>query len=88
MDGLTEGLLEVSVNSATGGETVMVLRDAGNGIWLQAEDFTRFRLRKPSSKPVEEDGHEYYAVSEIPGAKITIDESRQHVSVQLPPAAF
>ena len=88
VDGLTEGLLEVSVNSATGGETVMVLRDAGNGIWLQAEDFTRFHLRKPSSKPVEEDGHQYYAVSEMPGAKITIDESTQHARVQLPPAAF
>ena len=41
---LTEVVLEVSVNSAIGGATLVVLRDTEGHPWFEDSDFTRLRL--------------------------------------------
>ena len=85
---LTEAVLEVSVNSTTGGETLVLLRDAQGHLWLEASDLARLRLNTPPVESYRARGGSYYPVLSIPGVTVEVDEAAQHVTISAPPAAF
>jgi outer membrane usher protein len=85
---LQEALIEIRVNGQSPGQTLLVLRDNGNGLWVQADDLARLRLKRPKAPPLEHAGRQYFDLNDIAGAVITIDEARDQASVRVPPAAF
>lgn len=85
---LKEAVMEVAVNSQANPETLVVLRDNANGIWLEESDFARLRLKIPKATAYEHDEHHYYPLTAIANIKINIDESKQRVNVQAPADAF
>ena len=88
VQGLLEAVMEISVNAPSGGETIVVLRGSAGEVWLQAGDLARLHLRVPRGPGLEVEGHQYYSLATIAGARLDIDEQRQHVSLTVPGAAF
>ena len=84
---LREAVIELVVNGQSG-QTIVVLRDKGNGLWVQTEDLARLRLKRPASPPIEHGGRWYFQLNDIPGALISIDDARDLASVRVPAAAF
>lgn len=85
---LKEAVLDVSINTEASGESLVVLRDTANGLWISAGDFTRLHLKAPQGQAVESNGKKYYPLNTLAGASVVIDEALQHATVQLPPTAF
>ena len=85
---LTEAVLEVSVNETTGGEALVVLRDAQGHLWLEASDLARLRLLQPAVESHRAQGRDYFPLLAIPGATVAVDDFAQHVTVTAPPVAF
>lgn len=84
---LREAVIEVLVNGQSG-QTIVVLRDKGNGLWVRTADLARLRLKRPQSPPLEHGGRRYFQLNDIPGALISIDDARDQASIRVPPAAF
>ena len=87
-DALREDVLELNVNEQASGDMLVVLRDGGEGYWLEESDFARLRLRLPGGEPRDVDGRRYWPLSAIAGARLRLDEARQQLVVQVPAAAF
>ena len=87
-DELTEAVLEVTLNSATKGDTMVVLRGPDGLLYLAEDDFARLRLHLPETQAHEHDGHRYYAPAAIKGCRVAIDEARQRAVISAPPAAL
>ncbi len=85
---LAEAVLEVSVNSESAGESLVVLRGPGNSIYLAEEDLKRLHLRVPHVAAVEREGRRYYALAAVVGSRVRIDDARQRALVTVPAAAF
>jgi outer membrane usher protein len=83
-----ETVLEISVNTPTGGESILCLRGDGNELWLVPEDFSRLHLKLPPGTPLVVAGHAYYRLAAIEGAKLEIADSRQHATLTVPASAF
>lgn len=85
---LREAVIELLVNGQSPGQTLLVLRDRGEGLWVREDDLARLRLRRPNAPPVEHDGRQYFKLNDIAGAVISIDEARDQALARIPPAAF
>ncbi len=85
---LKEAVLEVSINAHSEQETLIVLRDSGNGLWLEEQDFARLRLRLPPTAPQSVDARRYYPLNAIAGLTVTIDEVTQSAAILAPADAF
>lgn len=85
---LKEAVMEVAVNEQANPETLVVLRDDANGIWLEESDFARLRLKLPRVAAYAHDEHRYYPLMAISGIHINIDETQQRINMQAPADAF
>jgi len=87
-DGFSEAVLQIEVNESAASEMVVALRDVGNNLWLDADDFARLRLRPPNRPPLLVDGIRHYPLQAIVGATLAIDDTTQRVSLTVPAGAF
>jgi outer membrane usher protein len=87
-ESLKEAVLEISVNQRAEQETLVVLRDSGNGLWLEEQDFAKLRLRLPPAAPRNIEGRRYYPLNAIAGLTVTIDELTQSAAIMAPANAF
>jgi outer membrane usher protein len=85
---LTEAIVEVSVNSPSGGDMFVVLRDPQGHIWLERGDFASLRLHVPVIAGREAGGRRYYPLLAMPDVNVEVDEASQHVTVLAPADAF
>jgi outer membrane usher protein len=85
---LKEAVLEVSINQLAERETLVVLRDSADGLWLEERDFAKLRLRLPPAEPRRLEDRRYYPLNAIAGLTITIDEAAQSASIMAPANAF
>lgn len=85
---LREALVEIRVNGQSPGQTLLVLRDSGDGLWVRTDDLARLRLKRPKTPAIEHNGHRYFRLNDIPGAVIAIDEPRDQASVRVPAGSF
>jgi outer membrane usher protein len=81
---LTEAVLEVTLSSATKGDTMVVLRGPDGLLYLSEDDFAHLRLHLPETQAHEHDGHHYYAPAAIKGCSVAIDEARQRAVISAP----
>ena len=85
---LRETILEVSVNSQSPGEMLVVLREGADRLWLDAADFTRLRLRAPAVAAHLHQQRHYLPLAALPNLSLSIDEQRQSAAITLPADAF
>jgi len=85
---LREAVLEIVVNGQTPGEMFVVLRAGADGLWLDASDFARLRLRVPAVQPYLYQQRPYLPLNAMAGVSVTIDEEHQSAVVTLPVADF
>jgi outer membrane usher protein len=83
-----EAVLEVAVGQEGVGDTMVVLRDAKNVLYLDENDFGKLRLHLPQTAPYTHDGRRYFAPAAIAGCKVAIDETRQRAVIFAPSSAF
>ena len=86
--GLSEAVLEVSVNERTGGEMLVVLRDAEGRLYLEAGDYTRLNLVTPAGGGREFDGKRYFPLAALPRVALDFDAASQHLNIKAPPEDF
>lgn len=86
--GLREAVVDIEINQSAHAESLIVLRDGAQGLWLEASDFARLRLAPPPEAPYPHQGRSYYALQAIPGSSVRIDESAQRVEVTVPATAL
>lgn len=86
--GLHEVVLDFVVNDESHAQSLVILRDATTGVWLEPADYARLRLNLPPVAPYRHQGRDYYPLQAIPGATVAIDESAQRASVTVPPRAL
>ena len=86
--GFTELVLEVAVNARTGGEMLVVLRDEGGHLWLEAADYARLNLSVPTRDGRDFNGHRYFPLYAAPRLAVELDAATQHVNIKAPPEAF
>lgn len=86
--GFSEAVLQIEVNGSAASEMVVALRDSGNNIWLDADDFVRLRLNTPNREPLLIDGVKHFPLQAIPGAVVTVDEATLRVALTVPATAF
>src|SRR5215831_14547865 len=86
--GYSEAVLQIQINDAAANEMVVALRDAGNNIWLDEDDFARLRLRTPDRDPLIVDGVRHFRLQAVAGVSIVIDEATQRVVLTVPAGAF
>jgi len=83
-----EAVLEVTVNDQKSSEMMVVLRDAANHLWLTQSDLQKLRLRVPDAASRLYDDRRYFALDDIPGSSVVIDDTMQRATVQVPAKAF
>lgn len=76
------------MSSDARGDTLVVLRDPGGVLYMEAEDFARLRLHLPPGAAHEQEGRRYYAPSAIAGCTVAIDETRQRAIISVPPVSL
>jgi outer membrane usher protein len=81
-------VLEVSLSEKGKGESFVVLRGPGGSVYLDAQEFSQLRLHLPKTAPKMHDGHRYFSPADIPGAKVTVNETRQRAVIEAPADAF
>lgn len=79
-----EAVLEVTLSTASDGDTMVVLRGPGGVLYLEEDDFARLRLHLPQAAPHEHGGHRYFAPTAIQGCTVAIDEARQRAVIAAP----
>jgi outer membrane usher protein len=84
----TEAILEVTLSAAVKGETMVVLRDAAGGMYLEEGDFTRLRLPAPKGAGYEHDGRRFFPLDTIPGCSVVIDTGLQRAVITVPAGAL
>jgi outer membrane usher protein len=85
---LKEAVLEVIVNEQDNAETLVVLRDDTNGLWLEESDFTKLRLKAPKAEPFIYESRRYFPLAAINAINVEIDEAKQRAQIQAPADAF
>jgi outer membrane usher protein len=85
---LVEAVLEVTLSTDDKGETMVVLRGAGDVLYLDEDDFAKLRLHLPQAAPYERGGHRYFAPTAIKGCTVAIDEARQRAVISVPALAL
>ena len=83
-----EAVLEVVINSQRTGETLVVLRDDADGLWLDERDLARLRLSVPHGEPYGHQQHRYYPLSAIAGATVVFEESAGRALISVPGSAL
>jgi outer membrane usher protein len=86
--GFAEAVLEVAVNARSGGEMLVVLRDAAGHLYLEAGDYARLNLTVPTRDGREVDGKQYFPLFASPRLAVEFDAATQHVNIKAPPEAF
>ena len=86
--GLTEAVIEVSVNERTGGTMLVVLRDPDGRLYLEADDYARLNLVTPTSGGRESDGRHYFPIAALPRVALEFDAASQHLDIKAPPEDF
>ena len=87
-DNLTEAVLEVTLDGAVRGDTLVVLRGPGGVLYLDDTDFDKLRLPMPATAPLERDGRRYHAPAAIEGCRVTIDDIRLRAVISVPAASL
>ena len=85
---LKEAVLEVTVNEQSNPESLIVLRDDANGVWLEESDYSRLRMKLPKAPAYSYEGRRYYSLAAIGDVQLTIDEAKQSVNIHAPANAF
>jgi outer membrane usher protein len=85
---LHESVVEISLNSPTGGEALVVLRDAAGHLWVEASDLARLRLLEPQVAAERAQGRRYFPLLAIHGSRLEVDDAAQHATLWVPPEAL
>jgi outer membrane usher protein len=83
-----EAVLQLTINGTLAGDDFIVLRDAGGGLWITAEDFRRLRLQAPHVPPRIADGRRFLPLAAIAGTRVSYDDAHSAASISAPGAAF
>ncbi|HEX8782452.1 MAG TPA: fimbria/pilus outer membrane usher protein, partial [Steroidobacteraceae bacterium] len=83
-----EAVLQLAINGTVVGDDFIVLRDAGDGLWITEEDFRRLRLTAPRVAPRIADGRRFLPLAAIAGTRVSYDDSHSAASISAPGAAF
>jgi outer membrane usher protein len=83
-----EAVLQLTINGTVAGDDFIVLRDAGDALWITAEDFRRLRLPAPQVAPRIVDGRRFLPLAAIAGTRVTYDDAHSAASISAPGAAF
>ena len=82
--GLSEAVIEVSVNERSGGAMLVVLKDPEGRLYLEAADYTRLNLVTPTQGGRDADGHHYFPLSALPRVALEFDAASQHLNIKAP----
>jgi len=85
---LTPALLDVTVNGQAGDEPVQFLRDRAGRIYLSAAFLRAWRIRPPSTRPLQVEGEAYYLAAAMPALRLTVAEAAQSIAIEAAPGAF
>lgn len=85
---LHEAVLQVALDHGGPGHMLVVLRGAGDALYLDATDFSRLHLKLPATRPILHGGRRYFAPAALPGCRVMIDERLQRALISAPPGAF
>jgi outer membrane usher protein len=83
----TEAWLDVRVNGAPVG-TALVHRIGGQRVWVSHADTVAWRLALPAEPTQMFDGQPYDALDQVPTLVYRVDEARQILWIDAPPALF
>jgi outer membrane usher protein len=84
----TAVVLDIRLNQEATSTTLVVQRDAGGGLWLDASDLERLRVRQPDTPYRSIDGGRYYPLDSFGDVSFDIDPASQSAAIMLPPDAF
>jgi outer membrane usher protein len=83
-----EEVIELHINGADSGSTLLVRRDADGALLIRADDLAGLRLNPPTQQPVRIDGVAYFRIDAAMGATVQFDERTQSAELSLPAEAF
>jgi outer membrane usher protein len=86
--GTEEALLAVSINAQDTAQTALFIKGASGRLLARAEDLQRWRLQVPNVAPSLHAGERYYPLDALTGLTYTVDEARQTLALNAPPALF
>ncbi|MDP8995120.1 MAG: fimbria/pilus outer membrane usher protein [Pseudomonadota bacterium] len=81
-------LLEVTVNGQPMAEPLLLMRDSGGGIYASAALLRAWRIRPPSSPPVEAEGELHYRIDDMPALRATFSAAEQSLAIEARPELF
>ncbi|MDE2305207.1 MAG: fimbrial biogenesis outer membrane usher protein [Gammaproteobacteria bacterium] len=87
-ESLHEAVLEIALAHGGPSFTAIVLRGAGDTLYLSEADFARLRLKRPKAAPIVRAGQRYFDPAALPGCRVRIDEARQRAVIDAPGSAF
>lgn len=81
-------LMEVTLNGQPMGEPWLVLRDAGGGTWLSAEQLRKRRLRLPRCDALKFEGESFCRIDRMASMKLSASEADQSLAIDAEPRLF
>jgi outer membrane usher protein len=81
-------VLALTVNGVEGSDAWVLLSDGSGGLWADAADLARLRLKPPPVAPTLVDGRSYFPLAAIAGAHIEVDTAAGRATLTVPAGAF
>jgi outer membrane usher protein len=83
-----EAALDVVLNALPKGPVLIVLLNESGDVWVSEQDLRLMRLVVPATQPHRYQSTRYYALADIEGLHLSVDESRQRLIIDAPSSAF
>ncbi|HEX8640750.1 MAG TPA: fimbria/pilus outer membrane usher protein [Allosphingosinicella sp.] len=76
------------VNGQRTGEPILFLQRPDGALLVPAQALREWRIRIPAEPPLRHEGEDYYPLSALAGARVSLDEQAQAVAIALPASGF
>jgi len=84
-EGLQESLVTVRLDGASASEPLLLLRD-GTRIYATGKQLAEWRIKAADLPSLSHNGQRYFLLNAIAGIKLSIDETKQELSLSVPSA--